>query len=237
MVEFSLPLTTSLVCFRPDGLAMAWSQPIGRPLTREPIRVRSLGDVTVRALPGTEGAYAAFRSSDGAALAFFAAGQLRAICLSDGEIRVPAAAADPEGGTWRGTLAQGQIVYASGGKLHALELPSAQVRTLPLTFAVGERPMAPVFLPEGDRLLYLSASSRNNAFRLFRSSIRGEAPVELQRVGGRVQFAQHPRTGSWHMIHSEPNACLRRFLLRRWTRAPGKVGARRCGLSPMSPGR
>jgi len=90
----------------PDGRQLAYVAPSGSG-TR--LFVRSMGDLTPRALPGTEGARFPFFSPDGQWLAFFADGKLKKAPLAGGTPATLAEAPDGRGGSWG---ARGQILFA-----------------------------------------------------------------------------------------------------------------------------
>jgi Tol biopolymer transport system component len=119
--------------------------------------VRSLDDLTARALPGTESAFGwrPFWSPDSRSLAFFANGKLERVDLAGGAPQVLGNAPDPRGGTWS---KQNVIVFAPNP-----EGPLYRVSALggPATPATKLRPAEaghrfPVFLPDGQHFLYLS---------------------------------------------------------------------------------
>ncbi len=62
--------------------------------------VRSVNDVTLRLLPGTDGALQPFFAPDGREIAFFADQQLKVISIDGGPARVVCDAASPRGGSW-----------------------------------------------------------------------------------------------------------------------------------------
>jgi serine/threonine-protein kinase len=62
--------------------------------------VRSVNDVTLRLLPGTDGALQPFFAPDGREIAFFADQQLKVISIDGGPARVVCDAASPRGGFW-----------------------------------------------------------------------------------------------------------------------------------------
>jgi len=81
---------------------------------RGPVRqlyVRSVKDVTLRLVPGTEGANQPFFAPDGREIAFFADQQLKVVSIDGGPARVVCAAATPRGGSWGD---DNVIVFADG---------------------------------------------------------------------------------------------------------------------------
>ena len=93
-----------------DGRRIAW---IGMPhgATDVKLYVRDLSSYTIRAVPGTAGAFAPFLSGDGSLLAYFSGRELREENLSNGETRVLIRdLLRPSGATY---LSNGSIVVAS----------------------------------------------------------------------------------------------------------------------------
>ena len=73
--------------------------------------LRSVKDVTLRLLPGSEGAIQPFFAPDGHEIAFFADQQLKVISVDGGPARVVCAVASPRGGSWGD---DNVIVFADG---------------------------------------------------------------------------------------------------------------------------
>ncbi|MBL8216490.1 MAG: protein kinase [Bryobacterales bacterium] len=232
VAHFNLPEVLS-AAFSPDGSSVAWGGASSGGRVDFQIQVRALADVSVRSLPGTEGAITPFWSADGQAIGFFAGDRMKAIRLSDGEVRVLGQAPEPEGATWQGTLTRGRIVFVSGQKLQVMELPSASLRTIPVTLPAGEVPFAPQFLPEGNGFVFLSAKLRRPPFRVLRSSLEGGTPVELLQSGGRVGFGLHPRSAVWHMFHVEGQSAGPLFATPVNARLGTPTGARKQVLSEV----
>lgn len=164
------------------------------------LRVRSLDSAKWQLLPGTDSAVDPFWSQDSTTIGFFSEGRLHAIALDGSSPQSLAPAPEPRGGSWRGGVSDGQILFAAAGKLQTLDLRSGKVEPLPLRFAEGQPPALPIFCPEGDGFLYLMPAGRESA--LFRSSLSSrEATGErvLPTFYGAV-IARHPRSGRWHLF-------------------------------------
>jgi Tol biopolymer transport system component len=72
-----------------DGRRIAWIGTIPRePEGNVQLYARDLGSYTIRAVPGTAGAFAPFLSSDGSLLAYFSGRELRETNLTNGETRI-----------------------------------------------------------------------------------------------------------------------------------------------------
>ena len=141
----------ALAGISPDGQALVFLA------TRDTIKrlyVRRLDALETTPLSGTEGAISHFFSPDSRWVAFFAGGQLKKVALSGGAPVPIAPAADARGGTWGpndtivfspSTTTGLSRVSASGGT------PEPVTTTSP-----GERTHRwPVFLPEGNTVLYM----------------------------------------------------------------------------------
>ena len=117
-----------------DGTRMLWLRHLDR---LEPAR-----------LPRTEGADAPFWSPDGRSLAFFAGGNLT-VHDESGDVRRLCPASDPTGGAWS---PKGVIVF---GHREGLSLVPANGGPCRLVVPRDSGPpMKPVFLPDGERILY-----------------------------------------------------------------------------------
>ena len=164
------------------------------------LRVRSVQDVKWQLLPGADLAMAPFWSPDSSTIGFFAGGRLRAIGIDGSGPQNLAAAPEPRGGSWRGGVADGIILFASAGKLQTLDLHSGKVSQLALRFSEGKVPALPVFCPEGDGFVYLVAAGRASA--LFRSSLssREMSGVHVLDTVYGTAFARHPRSGRWQIF-------------------------------------
>ena len=123
--------------------------------------VRSIGDITPRALPGTDGASNPVFSTDGKEIAFFTAGRLKKTTLGGAVTTVTEAGADgdPRGITW---LPDGTLVYASLAAGPLLQVPSTGGTPRPLTTLdekTGERTHRwPFALPGGKAVLFTVGS-------------------------------------------------------------------------------
>ncbi len=168
------------------------------------LRVRSLETVGWRLLPGTELASEPFWSPDSTALGFFSGGRLRAISIDGTNPRSLAAAPASRGGSWRGGVTDGVILFASASKLQALDLASEKVRELPLRFSESQGPALPVSsAPMATAFVYLASLSDDRiAGKLFRSTLSSSAtsgvPVLDTPYG--ISFARHPSNGRWHIF-------------------------------------
>jgi WD40 repeat protein len=188
---------TGPILFSPNG---RWMVTVSTGL-----RVRSLQDVKWHLLPGTDSAVNPFWSPDSSTIGFFADGRLRAIGNDGSNLQNLAAAPEPRGGSWRGGVPDGTILFASAGQLQTLDLRSGKVSQLALRFSEGKVPSLPVFCPEGDGFIYLVLSGR--ASGIFRSSLSSREITGqhvLDSIYG-ATFARHPRSGRWQIFFVRGN--------------------------------
>jgi serine/threonine protein kinase len=153
---FAFSVETSFLEISPDGSQLAWVARDSDGSAR--VFLRPLSALEARAIPGTEGANSIFYSPDGKSIGFFAADKLKRVELSGG---APVTICDvPAGvghsGTWgRGgdilfAAVQGEAIYrtsAAGGAPERLLRPDRG--------RAEARVFWPVYLPDGERFLYL----------------------------------------------------------------------------------
>ena len=164
----------------PDGRRVAF---VGVGQSDSRLLVRDLATLEATPLPGTTGAKQPFWSPDGNAVAFFANGRLMKMALDAGEPVDLAAAPDARGGSWSRS---GVIVFqpffrdrglarvsANGGEVQAATL--LDVKTDDTTHKW------PVFLPDGDRFLYLVLSVDERRRGIYVGSLsQGPSPPTIR---------------------------------------------------------
>ena len=139
-----------------DGMALS---PDGRTLvyagTRDGVQqlfLRPRDQMTVRPLPGTEGAVHPFFSPDGAWVGFFAAGSLKKVALVGGPAVTLCAVGGRFGATWG---PDDTIVFASSDAPGLMQVSAAGGEPRPLTEpAEDARHRWPTFVPGGEAVLY-----------------------------------------------------------------------------------
>jgi eukaryotic-like serine/threonine-protein kinase len=163
-LEFSIPLQdeSSHLAISPDGKMVAFDSP-DETSGSNMLSVQRVGSLGVSFLPGTEGASYPFWSPDDASVAFFADGKLKKIAASGGIPQVLTSATSGRGGSWG---RQGVIIYApqSSGCLWKINADGSGVAALTDKYFDTSKEAShrwPLFLPDGEHFLFLSASFTN----------------------------------------------------------------------------
>ena len=163
----------------PDGRHVAFT--VQRAGDRGELWVRSLNALDSRVLPGTDQAFIPFWSPDSAEIGFFTRdGQLKAVSLAGGPVRVLCKVADPLGGTWN---RDGVILFSTAGTSVFMQtsVPASGLHRIPATGGVptplkiahepgsasgkqlarqyGAREGWPEFLPDGRSFVFLERGS------------------------------------------------------------------------------
>jgi len=134
--------------------------------------VRPLGSTVAHELAGTENAQYPFWSPDARSVGFFANGKLQRLDLVGGSAMILAEAPNPRGGAWS---SQGTIVFAPNAvsglwKVAATGGPVTALTTVDP--ARGEFTHRwPVFLPDGNRFMYLGRGKRASIGSIYLSSL------------------------------------------------------------------
>jgi serine/threonine protein kinase/Tol biopolymer transport system component len=187
----------------PDGRAIVF---VGTARGGAKLWVRPLDAGSAHELPGTDNGQYPFWSADSKSIGFFANGKLQRIDLAGGPPVPLTTASNPRGGTWN---AQGTIVFvptattglwqigASGG-------PPTQLTTV--DGAKGEFTHRwPQFLPDGNRIIYLSrgegTSNNNNSASVYLSSL--ERPQQRTLLVKESSAAASPAYSAAHGKHPE----------------------------------
>jgi eukaryotic-like serine/threonine-protein kinase len=133
-----------------DSLVVRSREPGGEVM----LRVRPLGSLESRPIPGSESAWLPFYSPDGQRIAFFTAGDIRVASVSGGEARrVTTTNAGFTGGTW---MDDGSIIFTGGfvRSLHRVDSTGGEVETLEAVLPEGADFLAaPSRIPGTDAVL------------------------------------------------------------------------------------
>jgi Tol biopolymer transport system component len=188
---------TSGAVLSPDGSQIAYSATDAS--NRTHVWVRRIDSFTSRPLIGTEEGLQPFWSPDSSSLAFFAAGKLRTINVTSGEVvTVCDVGVPPRGGSW----GSGDVIVFSASTPPRITRVSARGGA-PTTIQVGGRswyPHWPSFLPDGRHFLYadLGLGETRRAGIYLASLDEGFTPrflVESEGnaiyASGAIVFAQH----------------------------------------------
>jgi predicted Ser/Thr protein kinase len=167
-----------------------------------PLQVRSLEEGDWKDLPNTKTEEQPFWSEDSSAVGFFDEGRLKVVAI-DGKspVRNLAAAPDPAGGTWRGGMSDGKIVFAAGGQLHEIDLPAGTLHDLPVPLERTGAASRPLFLPEGDAFVFLGPYGQGRALLRARLGNPQAVPERLLDASVTIAFGRNPHTGKWHIFY------------------------------------
>ena len=175
------------IALSPDGRRLAF---VGRQGLTTRLWVRALDSVTAEPLGNTDGADYPFWSPDGRALAFFADGKLKRIEVTGGPAQTLADAPNARGGTWGRS---GVIVFSPNSQTLS-RMPAAGGRVEEITALDTSRGELshrwPVFLPDGERFLYLSQGSVEENRGLFLASLARTTPKFVVRTENSGVYAE-----------------------------------------------
>ena len=189
VTSFELPLPPGAewgdgLALSPDGRQLAFlAIPAGT--WRPRIWIHDLAGGDARQLPGTDGAsIGLFWSPDGASIGFFANGKLKTVRLDSGTVIELAPAPTPGGGTWN---RDGVIVYSPdlfSNTTGLWRVPASGGQAVRVTTPKDETHRAPLFLPDGRHLLYVSSTTGIRATSLDDPSQQ----IQLLKEKTSVQF-------------------------------------------------
>ncbi len=178
-LEFAIPMQqeTSHLAVSPDGTLLAFVSP-DQTSGAYMLGIERIGSTEMTILTGTEGASYPFWSPDSTHIAFFADGKLKKIAVTGGVSEVLASAADGRGGTWN---SNGVIVFSpqSSGWLWKVNADGSGLTSLTDKIFNGATEAShrwPLFLPDGNHFLFLTASFNNavNEDGIYLSSLTGK---------------------------------------------------------------
>jgi Tol biopolymer transport system component len=170
VVRFSVPVpggrgSDVMAAVSPDGKNIAIS---AAEEGRFRLRVRPVGDLEARLLPGADGARYPFWSPDSQQIGFFADGKLKTIFATGGE---PATVTNVEstilGSAWS---SQRVIVFSQSRALYKVSETGGSPERL--YQSDSEILYQPVFLPDGRHFIYVSDG-------VYLGSLEGSAPIPL----------------------------------------------------------
>jgi eukaryotic-like serine/threonine-protein kinase len=139
----------------PDGRKLAF---IGIVAGVRQVWVRDLDSFVSRALPGTDYAYGAFWSPDGRNIAFFSQDKLKRVAVTGGPV-ITICEADGRGGSWN---RQDVVIFAKfPGEVFQVPASGGDPQAVThLDLSRNHKTHRwPVFLPDGNRFLYMASPS------------------------------------------------------------------------------
>jgi eukaryotic-like serine/threonine-protein kinase len=163
------PRGTAEIAVAPDGRQLAFVA-LSADGTRR-LWVRGLASVSAHLLEGTEGAAFPFWSPNSESIAFFTPGKLLRIAAAGGSPQVlcdvPVAG---RGGTWS---KNGTILFSSGDGLSRVsDHGGGATRVTSLDQSRAEQThMWPVFLPDGQRYLYLARTANRDNTAIYQGAL------------------------------------------------------------------
>ena len=197
--RFEIGSNSGNVMLSPDGTRIAFAASTDG--TRR-IWIRSLAADDARPLSGTENGAMPFWSPDGRRIGFFAIAKLLTVDISGGLPESIADATAARGAAWN---RDGTIVFAAGGsalwKVSATGGPVTPVTTLDASRGENAH-YWPVWLPDGQRLLYFARSSSQPEINgIYIARLDGSTPPT--RVVASLSsgiLSTDPATGQLHLL-------------------------------------
>lgn len=192
-IRFEVPLSAGSLealsvapAISPDGNRIAYTE-IGA-VGQSIISTRTLSDLTVRELAGTEAGIQPTFSPDGEWVAFFAVGKLKKIHIATGSLRTLASLNLPEGTDWAGN---DQIVVAVDNRLATVAAAGGSPRWFTrLDTANGEQAQrGPRVLPDNESVLFYSWRGNTESSKIGIASLTTGETRYLDIVGAPVGYA------------------------------------------------
>ena len=197
---FSVSEGMPTIALAPDGSQMVF---VARRGTHTQLFVRRLSDFSLRALDGTENAFAPFFSLQSDAVAFFVGDMLKRVSLTDGRVTILARnALDGMGGTFlpdgrivfsRGRAVQLVVTTATGDSLGVVNCRA--ICSFPEPLPDGRR----VLVSSGDRLAIVDLAT--GAMSPVRTWDAKSDDQQLRAVAGRLD-------GDGHLVYAGPGGQL-----------------------------
>ena len=197
---FSVSEGMPTLAIAPDGSQLVF---VARRGAHTQLFVRRLSDFSVRALEGTDDAFAPFFSPQGDAVGFFVEGEVRRVSLLDGRVTVMARnAGEPAGGAW---LPDGRLVFSRsrGGRLMVTTATGDSVQSILCPLLCGfPEPLADgrhVLAASGARLSIIDITTGSIAV-VRRWDAKSDAD-ELRAIAAHVD-------GDGHLVYATPGGQL-----------------------------
>jgi serine/threonine protein kinase len=216
-MEFSLADRSSGHDFSisPDGRMLVFG--IREPNAGASLWVREMDLLAPRRLAGTEEGEMPFWSPDGRSIGFFAQGKVKKVSVAGGPVHVLCDWPGGNGGTWSedgvilfgGVQGGGGIMKVSADGGLAEEITEAATSEGGQGYAERARHEWPVFLPGGDRYMYLQFSGRTSERAIFVGSLDATPPVRLIESGFKAGFVEP----NWIIFVQRSSLMAQRFSL------------------------
>jgi Tol biopolymer transport system component/predicted Ser/Thr protein kinase len=145
------------VAISPDGNHLVYAATRGG---SQQLYLRDMDSLEARPIPGTEGASDPFFSPDGLWVGFFAGGKLKKISVNGGAATTLCDAALAFGASWS---RQGTIVFGTAGPVMQVSDTGGTPKALTHLEKGEEAHLWPVFLPDGNAVLFMAANPKRVA--------------------------------------------------------------------------
>jgi eukaryotic-like serine/threonine-protein kinase len=213
-LEFSIPLQEEMshLALSADGRMLAFVSP--DPVSgANMVSVQRVGSPGISVLPGTAGASYPFWSPDDAHVGFFADGKLKKVALSGGAPQILATATSGRGGAWG---RHGVIVFTAQAAGWLWKMNADGSGLTPLTDKIfdGTRIVSqrwPVFLPDGEHLLFMTLTFSNSATDNYRGIYLGSLSGEAKRIAPLAM--SNPGYANGYLFYLDDKKSLRAVLL------------------------
>src|ERR1700723_2361437 len=213
-LEFSIPLQNEMshLALSGDGPMLAFVSP--DPASgANMVSVQRVGSPGISVLPGTAGASYPFWSPDDAYVGFFADGKLKKVALSGGAPQILATATSGRGGAWG---RHGVIVFTAQAAGWLWKINADGSGLTPLTDKIfdGTRIVSqrwPVFLPDGEHLLFMTLTFSNSATDNYRGIYLASLSGEAKRIAPLAM--SNPGYANGYLFYLDDKKSLRAVLL------------------------
>ncbi len=137
---------------------------------------------------GTDGASSPFWSPDSREIAFFSGGRIKKIGVTGGAVQNICDAPNLAGGTWN---ADGVIVFSAAGVLNRTSSAGGERRPITVRDESKQETdhVAPYFLPDGKRYLYLAWSPQQANSAVYLASLDSNDRTKLLGAQSKVVYA------------------------------------------------
>ena len=186
--SFNYVVEGSFLAVSPDGATLAYVASSAKDAAAR-VWLRPLSAPEARPIAGTEGANSILWSPDGRSLAFFTRDKLKRVEVAGG---APVPICDiPAGGGKAGTWGRSEILFTSiqGAALYRVPISGGQPPTILIRADAGNAALRlawPLFLPDGERFLYLSRDVDGQGNLMLAEP--GKPPRPVTRIASFFQY-------------------------------------------------